>query len=85
MKTCKDCFRFRQCLRTADVVLNFSGGDHICDEFKRWPRNDEIVEVKRGDSDKWTAALFYVNGTWPTFAQYGSEIFDVTDWRHRTK
>ena len=46
-----------------------------------YPEHDRIVEVRRGNSDKWRTALFYRNGTRPVFAQYGSEISDVTEWR----
>lgn len=85
IKTCKDCIRFRACLKTGDVVLNFGGGHHICEKFKGFPEKEGILEVKRGDSERWTNALFFRNGTYPTFAQYGSDITDVTDWRYRQK
>lgn len=50
-----------------------------------YPNNDCIVEVRRGDSNQWTTALFYWNGNRPVFAQYGSEITDVTEWRKKAK
>ncbi len=50
-----------------------------------YPKFEGIVEVKRGNSDRWTSCLFYWNGTKPTFAQYGSEIHDVTEWRKKER
>jgi hypothetical protein len=85
IKTCKDCIRFRPCLKTGDVALNFGGGNHICEKFKGFPEKESIVEVKRDGRERWTVALYFRNGTKPTFAQYGSEITDVTDWRYRQK
>ena len=51
----------------------------------KYPKNDSIVEVKRGNSDHWSTALFYWNGNRPVFAQYGSEINDVTEWRKKER
>lgn len=48
-----------------------------------YPTRGMIVEVKRGDSDRWATALFYWNGKRPVFAQYGSEIKDVREWRKK--
>lgn len=50
-----------------------------------YPNTDCIVEVRRGDSDHWSTALFYWNGNRPVFTQYGSEINDVTEWRKKAK
>lgn len=47
-----------------------------------YPQNSCIVEVKRKSNDsRWTKAMFYMNGNTPTFSQYGSQIFDVVEWR----
>ena len=49
-----------------------------------YPARDVIVEVKRGDSDRWTTALFYRDGkSRPVFAQYGTDITDVREWRKK--
>lgn len=50
-----------------------------------YPKNDSIVEIRRGDSDCWSTALFYWNGNRPVFCQYGSEIRNVTEWRKKAK
>ena len=48
-----------------------------------YPNCEMIVEVRRADSDRWTTALFHWNGGRPVFAQFGSEIYDVTEWRRK--
>lgn len=49
----------------------------------KYPEKNCIVEVKRKSPEaQWSKALFYRNGGVPTFAQYGSPVFDVVEWRH---
>ena len=50
-----------------------------------YPELDGIVEVKRNGGERWTTALFYRNGNQPVFAQFGSEINDVTEWRKKKR
>ena len=84
MRTCKHCEKFLECLKKGDVVINVRGGEHICQSFiLKLPDRDGIVEVLRGDGDRWVTALFYRNGKRPVFAQFGSEIKDVTVWREK--
>lgn len=49
-----------------------------------YPRKSScIVEVRReSNPNQWVKALFHWNGTHPTFARFGSEIFDVIEWRN---
>lgn len=84
MRTCKGCVQFISCLRSSDVVVNIRGGDHICENYFEYPDFEGILEVKRKSKDgRWSTAMFYRNGTKPTFAQYGSEINDVVEWRRK--
>ena len=40
------------------------------------------VYIKKSNGST-TKGMFYMNGTKPTFAQYGNEINDVVEWRHK--
>ena len=52
--------------------------------YFEYPDFEGILEVKRKSKDgRWSTAMFYRNGSKPTFAQYGSEINDVVEWRHK--
>lgn len=47
MKTCKECRNFMECLEKNEVVVNLSGGDHICPDFKEKPLIDfRIINEK---------------------------------------
>ena len=84
MRTCNGCVQFVSCLRSGDVAVNVHGGDHICEKYFEYPDFEGIFEVKRKSKDgRWSTAMFYRNRTKPTFAQYGNEINDVVEWRHK--
>lgn len=48
-----------------------------------YPKTDCIVEIRRAGWNHWSTALFYWNGRRPIFAQYGSEVDDVIEWRKK--
>lgn len=48
-----------------------------------YPEKSCVVEIKTKRKPVWRTAIFYWNGRTPIFAQYGSDVQDVTEWRYK--
>ena len=49
-----------------------------------YPPRSCIVMIKTMKKPIWRLAMFFWNGETPIFAQFGSEVNDVIEWREPT-